>query len=177
MTDDPRQLLLRLHRGHDPSARRAWDAFSPAMLAHAASIVGRHDAEDVVQSVFLSLLRLPRRTLAAVTDAPAWLASLTRRAAINHLRTTRREHARRAAHTPLLTPPAPDHDELHAAVDSLPRRLREILVLKHTLGLTFDQIALALGANRNTAATRHRAAVAALRRLLTPQTPEVAHAL
>lgn len=178
MSDDPRQLLLRMRRGDDAAARSAWACFAPAMIGHAAAIVGRDEAEDVVQAVFVNLLRQPRRTLARVADAPAWLASLTRRTAINHLRAACRERARRQRRDQPAPAPKPPVDGLQHAVDSLPRRLREVIALKHAAGLTFDQIALALGVNRNTAASRHRAALGVLRRLLAtrPQPPEVVHA-
>jgi RNA polymerase sigma-70 factor (ECF subfamily) len=179
------ELLLNTRRGHEPSARLLWDRHAPRLTAYAAAIVGRCDAPDVVQSVMCAILALPRRRLAEVTDPPAWLALLTRRTALNHLRSARRERTRRAARAPELPPPtsaAAPAPDLQSAVDALPRRLREVVVLKHVAGLTFGQIATALATNRNTAATRYRAAVAALRRILdqdenpVPAPLEVTHA-
>ena len=48
----------------------------------------------------------------------------------------------------------------------MPRRYREVIVLKHIVGMTFDQLALALSANRSTVASRYRNAVARLRQQL-----------
>ena len=93
---EDRQLLLRTHKGHEASARRLWERQAPRLLAYAASIVGRADADDVVQDVFCSILSLDRSRLSVVTDVGAWLVTRTRRAAINHLRTSRRERSRRA---------------------------------------------------------------------------------
>lgn len=171
MPDGDLQLLLRTHAGHEPSARELWARFSPRLLAHAGAIVGPDDAHDVVQSVFCGILRIDRGRLARVTDPPAWLALLTRRAALNHLRATRRERARRATGGAISPAPAPDadaDDALRRALDALPRRFREVVVLKHVAGLTFDQIALALGLNRNTAAGRYRAALGLLRSQMCP---------
>ncbi|MCH8271418.1 MAG: hypothetical protein IH985_09460, partial [Planctomycetes bacterium] len=61
---------------------------------------------------------------------------------------------------------------------------REVVLLRHAAGLTFDQIALALDLNRHTAASRYRAAIARLRRELADDNPaahvrppdEVSHA-
>src|SRR5262249_21205447 len=92
--------------------------------------------------------------------------------AINHLRARRREAARRENADPAPLRRDLHHDpfdaELEAAIDRLPRRHREMIALKHIAGLTFDQIAVATGLNRNTAAARYRAAIEALQHHLDP---------
>jgi RNA polymerase sigma-70 factor (ECF subfamily) len=168
MQPDDRQLLLAMRRGHEASARLLWERHAPRLLAHARAILpGPGAAEDVVQAVMCRLLALPRARLAVVEDVPAFLAATTRREALNHLRADRRERARRIA-APARgwgpgSAPVPD---LHGALAALPRRWREVVVLKHLCGLTFGQMALALCANRNTVAGRYRAALARLRDLL-----------
>lgn len=170
MGADLKQLLLDTHHGDEPAARDLWRAQAPRLLHYARAIVASHaDAEDVVQAVFCKVLRLPRGHISGVNDVAAWLAQATRREAINHMRTLRREAARRhaagefsAARSSDAAPGSPD-PELHAAIDALPRRLREILVLRHVAGLTFDQIADATGLNRSTAAARYRAGVDSLK--------------
>lgn len=179
-----RELLLDTHRGCERSARTLWAAHAPRLLAFARALVGPHDAEDVVQSVFCGLLDLPRRRISEVRDVPAFLAATTRRAALNTLRSARRRRVRhQSPKTPPSGPRAPAHDGLQEAIDSLPRRWREVLILKHVAGLTFDQMGVALGLPRDTAASRYRAALAALRMMLKrdqdtqAHTTEVAHAL
>jgi RNA polymerase sigma factor (sigma-70 family) len=179
---DDRQLLFATHCGHEASARLLWHRHAPRLLAHARAILRETGAaEDVVQSVMCRLLELPRARLVAVIDVSAFLAAAVRREALNHLRSTRRETARRAAACTDGTfgpVPSAHRDDLSAALDSLPRRLREVVVLKHAGGLTFDQIALALQANRNTIAGRYRAAIASLKTHLDPlhAQPGAAHA-
>jgi RNA polymerase sigma-70 factor, ECF subfamily len=169
---DDRQLLLATHRGHEASARLLWRRHAPCLLAHARAILLEPGAaEDVVQTVMCRLLELPRRRLAAVGDPRAFLAAAVRREALNHLRSARRQTARyRHVHrqSDAAFEPSPHSDDLAPALDALPRRLREVVVLKHVGGLTFDQIALALEANRNTIAGQYRAALAALRAFLEP---------
>jgi RNA polymerase sigma-70 factor, ECF subfamily len=171
-------LLQRTRRGDEAAARELWSRFAPRMLAYARGVLGRPHAdaaEDVVQSVFVSILSRPMRQIRAIEDVPAWLLRSTRNAAINHLRGVRRERARETKwggaglSTPRNGAPTPhhgDHGTLSAAIDALPRRHREPLILKHIAGLTFDQLALALGINRNTAAARYRAALTILRQTL-----------
>ena len=58
---------------------------------------------------------------------------------------------------------------LAAAMDSLPHDQREVLVLKIWNELTFTEIAGTLGIPQNTAASRDRYALAALKKSLQPQ--------
>ena len=58
---------------------------------------------------------------------------------------------------------------LAAAVESLPRDQREVLVLKIWNDLTFSEIADSLGISQNTAASRYRYALTNLKKTLQPQ--------
>lgn len=173
MPRDDRTILRRTHAGHEPSARELWDRHAGWMLAYARTVLGRHgDAgEDVVQSVFCRLLELDRRTVRAVDEVRPWLATLVRRTALNHIRSLRRASTREArcvAADPSDSPPSVD---LGAALEALPRRLREVLHLRHVAGLTTDQTAAALGLARGTVASRHHAAVSRLRGELAESDP------
>jgi len=163
---DDRRLLLQMHNGHESAARELWQRFAPRMLSYAGSIVGS-GAEDVVQSVFMTVLQQPRSVVKGVKEPGAWLLVLTRRSALNHLRANRRSAARckTVAETPRACAPLAfgETESLSRAVGALPRRLREVVILRHIAGLTFDQVAIALGANRNTAAARYREAIRRLK--------------
>ena len=58
---------------------------------------------------------------------------------------------------------------LAAAVENLPHDQREVLVMKIWNELTFAEIATALAISQNTAASRYRYALAALKKTLQPQ--------
>jgi RNA polymerase sigma-70 factor, ECF subfamily len=199
---DDRQLLLNTRRGDERAACELWNRLAPRMLGYARTILGRRagsgrkgqssgeswgrswghswgwdEAEDVVQGVFVSVLSRPVRELRGIEDVPSWMLRLTRNAALNHLRSIRRERARRSASgtSERKAMPFPAHqssawpgvdERLMAALDSLPRRHREPLLLKHMAGLSFDQLALALDINRSTAASRYRVALARLRMVM-----------
>jgi len=188
MMDDDRQLLLRTRDGYEPAARLLWQRHAPGLLALARAVLPRSvSADDVVQAVFCRVVGMERRALAAVLDVRPWLAQLVRREALTAIRAARRERTRRQQWGDRAARPrssgAPG-DELRRAVGDLPRRLREVVVLKHAAGLTFDQMALALETNRNTVAGRYRAAIDSLRLSLggadrtparRPETVEVVH--
>lgn len=166
-----RRLLLLTHQGRESAARELWRRFSPRLLAYAGSIVPSF-ADDVVQSVFISILKQPRSVIRAVEDPGAWLLTLSRRTALDHIRAGRRDAARRKVIADQVQTAAsfstPETEPLNRALAELPRRLREVVVLRHIAGLTFDQVALALGANRNTAAARYREAIRRLKLSLEP---------
>lgn len=171
MNPDTR-LLLQTHKGNEPAARALWARFAPRLLAYAVSITGS-GAEDVVQSVFVSILSEERSVIRRIQDPMGWLLVLTRRACLNHLRSVRREKARRRERAAQaeqaarrVIPLMVDQELVNAAVSALPRRLREVVILRHVAGLTFDQAAVALGANRNTTASRYREAMERLRSAL-----------
>lgn len=168
------QLLVRTSRGDQAAARLIWQRHGPALCAYARAILGSgcaHQADDVVQSVMCSILKTPVRKLATVIDGRLWLATLARRRCLNVLRSAGRESRRlarlasqsRAVGTPDAVPAGELSPRLLAALDRLPLRHREIIVLKHISSLTFDQIALSLNKNRSTLASQYHAAMNSLR--------------
>jgi RNA polymerase sigma-70 factor (ECF subfamily) len=132
------------------------------------------DAEDVVQEAFVRYWRHQR-------DLPgepmALLVTSARRAAFDLARRDGRRSAREESACAGDAPPSEwfrsslEDDErrstLEEAIRQLPDRQREVLVLKIWGELTFEQIAMELDLSPNTAASRYRSALAALRRRLT----------
>lgn len=180
------QLLVRTRRGDDAAARELWRRHAPGLTAYARTFRrGQLGADELVQAAFCRVLEVDAATLKRVEHAGAWLAAVLRREALMAMRGARRERARRdvavardapsssvalrdsrgAASDPVVVSSA-HRDEIRCAVESLPRRAREVVLLKHVCGLTFEQMALALGANRDTLASRYRAAMEKLRESL-----------
>lgn len=137
------------------------------MVAHARSILKEQAlAEDAVQQAMLRIFEIATLRVDMVRDVRAWMARLTRREALMLLRSRGREARRAAAHARATTQPVGqtrDTRILDTMVASLPRRLQEVLVLRHRGALTFDQIATVLSVNRSTVASRYREALARLR--------------
>lgn len=174
MPPDDRTLLRKTHAGHEPAARELWRRHAGWMLAFARTISGDRrgvSPDDIVQTVFCRLLELDRGTVRAVREVRPYLAQLTRREALNQLRSARRAAQREAAaERDHRERPAVDRAELALALSRLPRRLREVVHLRHIAGLSTDETALALGLPRGTVASRSHAAMRTLRNLLTPST-------
>jgi RNA polymerase sigma-70 factor (sigma-E family) len=125
-------------------------------------------AEDAVQDAFLNLYRaLPR--LGDRAQILPYLRACVINQSRSVLRSRRRALARRVQHElPASSAESAailseDRREVLAAVSQLPRRTREVLVLRYYLNLPDQEIAAALGMSRGTvrsAASRGLAAVA-----------------
>ena len=130
----------------------------------------RHDAEDVVQEVFLRVFRSLRRYDARRPLRP-WIMGI----AVNRCRTWMAQRARRPELVDYLheTPARSEGDdaselvrEIQAAVADLRQEYRSVFVLFHDRGLPYEDIAQALRKPVGTVKTwLHRARLEVLDRL------------
>jgi RNA polymerase sigma-70 factor (sigma-E family) len=131
----------------------------------------RAGAEDVVQDAFVSLYRaLPR-----LRDRDQLLPYL-RTAVINGSRSVLRRRRRAALRRVQYQPPessaetaallSEDRRAVFAALARLPRRAREVLVLRYYLDLSDPDIAATLGVSRGTVSSTASRALAVLAREL-----------
>lgn len=128
------------------------------------------EAEDVAQDVFLAY---HRRHPADAHYAAAWLYSAAAHAALNALRGRRRRQRREALDARLNQPQPPDpvqvledrerDDALRAALARLPQRSATVLALRYS-GLSYGEVASAMGVGINQIGTLLRRAEAALRK-------------
>jgi RNA polymerase sigma-70 factor (ECF subfamily) len=127
------------------------------------------DAEDIVQEAFVRFWRTHRD----ISNRGLLYASV-RSIALDFLRRdSRRAHRESVAMSDAdqsIAPAFETEDDsqraLVAAVEHLPGEQREVLTLKIWNDLTFAEIASVLGISQNTAASRYRYALAALKKNL-----------
>jgi len=174
--------------------RVCFASLAPGLLLFARQWVrSRADAEDVVQEAFVRLWRRNHPinigaggSRATETGQPepggapinrALLYAAVRSIALDLIRRDSRR-ARREAEAiseseQTIEPQFELVDEaqsaLAAALDRLPHDQREVLVMKIWNELTFAEIATALEISQNTAASRYRYALAALKKTLQPR--------
>jgi RNA polymerase sigma-70 factor, ECF subfamily len=158
---------------------------APGLLLFARQwLPSKADAEDVVQEAFVRFWRRnhdlnnPENIGAREPiRSRAYLYAAVRSIALDFLRRdsrrARRESTVVAESDSTVQPKFAIEDEsqrtLAAALDGLPREQREVLVMKIWNDLTFAEIGSALGISQNTAASRYRYALAALKKNLPPQ--------
>ena len=188
------QLLIKMHSGHHAATEMLWKRLSLRLLVFARSLTRDGMlAEDAVQSTFMRVLTLSKREVQKVKDPLAWLMMVVRREAFQALRARGRAARREYNHcvdertdqTQASGTSRDGHDwsvgpelraQLEAALETLPRRDREVIMLRHFVMLTFDQMELALGIPRSTVVSRYREAVHRLElRMQTDTKPHAAH--
>jgi RNA polymerase sigma-70 factor (ECF subfamily) len=171
MAEGIEEEVRRLVREDDPRALEVlYDAVGAGLYAFlAARLRDPHEAEDVLQQVFLDLARRPGRLLGARRMGP-WLFAKARNLAIDRLRARRRLEKREAEWPAWLEPAGPGGGlagegtaRLAALVDGLPAEQREVIALKVFQEKTFAEVGEVLGISINTAASRYRYALEKLR--------------
>src|SRR5205807_924209 len=131
--------------------------------------------EDVVQTAFLKLVRL--RT--PPDNLLPWLYRVVRNGAIDASRAARRRHKYESAaataaarwFAPSDDPTGLDARSAAGALAELPAETREIIVAHLWGGLTFEQIAQAVGSSAATCSRRYAAGLDVLRQKLGAERP------
>lgn len=169
VVSEPRHLADRLAAGDVSALAALYDRYGGAVYRLALALLGREaDAEDVLQDVFLGLLRR-RRDL---RDPRAYLLAAARHRAVSILRRRRWETTSAEQPIPLLEGGGLDPNDAAAArqieqaLTRLPAEQREVIVLRVYEGLSFPEIARVVRTNANTAASRYRYGMARLRELV-----------
>ncbi len=166
----------RMEDAHSDDSWKTWfHLYGPKLLLCARQWTrSSADAEDVVQEAFVRFWKHQR---GLPGEPMALLVTSVRRAAFDLARRNTRRTAREERATDESDDRAPifdaalDGDErrdaIEVALHRLPPEQREVLVLKIWGELTFEEVAHQLEVPPNTAASRYRYALAALRRELT----------
>ena len=155
--------------------KACFSELAPGLLLFARQWVRTSaDAEDIVQEAFVKFWRLPPSPGYGAAGNRGLLYSIVRTTALDFIRRdsrcARRELAVFSESDEAVQFETDDESqrELAAAVDRLPQEQREVLVMKIWNELTFAEIGEALGISQNTAASRYRYALAALKKDLLP---------
>lgn len=139
--------VLRAQAGDRAALRFLYIRYGNEVLACVKTIVkDHHEAEDITQNVFIKLLLGIRKYEARCVPFAAWIMRVARNAALDHLRSQRT--------TPLEdVHVGADHGhvshelrgDLRRALDQLPKEQRNVLILRHIVGLSPVEIARMLG--------------------------------
>jgi RNA polymerase sigma factor (sigma-70 family) len=151
LSDD---ALLVLYANGDPlAARTLTTRLTPRVLAYAARMLGgdRAEAEDVTQEAMLRLWRIAPDWRQGEAKVSTWLYRVVTNLCTDRLRKRQRRRAVTLDEAPEIEDETAgveagmiEHDRMAAlnrALESLPERQRQAVVLRHIEGLTNPEIA------------------------------------
>lgn len=160
-------LLARISEGDLAALGSLYDRYAAALVRY-ASRFDRGDAEDVVQTVFMRVVRIAESYRPEVASARPWLFAITARVLQERSRALRRfgRAMFQLAHDSRKGAAAPSdarHD-LERALASLPRAKSTVLLLNEVEGFSCEEIAVMLEIPIGTVWTRLHHARRELRR-------------
>ncbi len=154
LSDDA--LLVLYANGDGMAARALTQRLLPVVLGYASRLLGnRTEAEDVAQEAMIRLWRIAPDWRQGEAKVTSWLYRVVTNLCTDRLRAGRRRRAEALEDVPEPADGALDAEgamiaadrmaALQAALDSLPERQRQAVVLRHIEGLTNPEIAEVLG--------------------------------
>ncbi len=142
-----RGAILRAQAGDMDAFRFLYVRYSGDVLRHVRGLVrDQHEAEDITQNVFVKLISVIGKYEPREVPFAAWIMRVARNCALDHLR------AARTLPCEDVVVPSDDgqvgherRNDICRALDDIPREQREVIVLRHILGLSPVEIAGVLG--------------------------------
>ena len=150
-TDDSRlvqRAVIRAKGGDQEGLHFLYLRFAPDVQRYVASFVrDDHEAEDITQNVFAKLMTAISKYEQREVPFAAWILRVARNSALDYMRARRAiptEEVRVADNGSAQTGIDRRRD-LRQALEGLPEDQREVLVLRHIVGLSPTEIADTLG--------------------------------
>lgn len=166
----PDNMLQAALARNDPTAvELMWDRYAGDLLAYLQAVLcSRHDAEDVLQTVFVRIVR-KRHRLAKARHLDAYVYRIARNEAFRLISRRKKDRTIEAVNESWLIVPEGSNksndlaEQLQAALARLPKPQREVIVMKIYRQKTFLEISRLLGLSQNTVASRYRYGMEKLR--------------
>ncbi len=169
----PDNILRAALAQNDPAAvELMWDRYAGDLFAYLLVVLcSRHDAEDMLQKVFVKIAQ-KRNRLAKARYLDAYVFRIARNEASSFISRRKRERKVESINESWLIVPEGHQklnelsEQLEAALARLPQQQREVIVMKIYRQKTFLEIARLLGLSQNTVASRYRYGMEKMRTLL-----------
>jgi RNA polymerase sigma-70 factor, ECF subfamily len=164
-----RLAVARAKEGDRDALRLLYIRYSDNVYGYVRSIVrDEKEAEDLTQHVFMKLITVIVKYDDRGVPFSGWLLRLARNAALDHLR------RRRATPTEEVYGANTDPDEgerdrarsLRVALDTLPDEQRDVMIMRHVVGLSPPEIAARMGRSESSVHGLHHRGRRALQREL-----------
>jgi RNA polymerase sigma-70 factor, ECF subfamily len=164
-----RLAIARAKEGDRDALRLLYIRYSGNVYGYVRSIVkDDREAEDLTQQVFMKLMTVIVKYEDHGVPFSGWLLRLSRNVALDHLRRRRPIPAQDILETDIRSHDD-NHDardrarDLHSALATLPEEQRNVMVMRHVLGLTPPEIAEQLGRSESSIHGLHHRGRRALR--------------
>lgn len=132
-------------------------AHRDGVFRYLSRIVGAGEATELTQEVFLRVARGPVPE-ADGTGRRAWVFTIARNLALNHVRDDRRRGTAVALQDRAVRPTQELALSVREALDALPPLDRDVFLMRETAGLTYQEISVACGLTTDAVRSRlHRA--------------------
>lgn len=163
------RAVLAAKSGDMEAIRFLYLRYKDNVYGYVLSIVREpHEAEDCTQQVFMKLISAIQKYEPRSVPFTAWILRVARNIAIDHLR------QRRAVPCEEVFEPTRQADEssreyrwgLEAALHTLPEDQRDVVMMRHLVGLTPGEIATRMGRTESSIHGLHHRGRLALRREL-----------
>jgi RNA polymerase sigma-70 factor (ECF subfamily) len=163
------QAVARAQAGDNAAIRFLYIRYKDNVYGYVLSFVrDPHEAEDVTQHVFLKLMSVINKYQAREVPFTSWLLRVARNVALDHLRQRRMlpcEEVYEVTHE--VDDAGRDRRwGLEQALSALPEEQRNVVVLRHLVGLTPGEIAERMGRTEASIHGLHHRARKAMRREL-----------
>jgi len=162
--------VARAKEGDREALRYLYVRYADNVYSYVATIVhDPHEAEDVTQHVFVKLMSVVGKYEEARGPFAAWVLRVARNVAIDHLRQLRSipcEDVRSGGAESVTDDERQRGLLLRDVLATLPADQREVVVLRHVVGLTPGEIADRLGKTESSVHGLHHRGRGALRDLL-----------
>ncbi len=142
------RAVMRAKQGDRDAVRFLYLRYADNVFGYVRTIVrDHHDAEDVTQQVFAKLITAISKYEPRGVPFVAWLLRMSHNVAVDAVRARRTTPAEEIfGPDEAVCPDAPERARsLHEAFATLPDDQRQVVVLRHVLGLTPVEIAEQLG--------------------------------
>ena len=142
------RAVTRAKEGDPEGLHFLYARYAPDVLRYVASFVhDHHEAEDITQGVFTKLVTAINKYEQREVPFAAWILRVARNAALDHMRARRTIPSEevRVADAGLAQTSFDRSRDLRQALEQLPDDQREVLVLRHIVGLSPAEIADAVG--------------------------------
>jgi len=136
--------VTRAKAGDPEGLHYLYVRFADDVLRYVTGLVrDHHEAEDITQNVFAKLMRAIKKYEERAVPFDAWILRVARNAALDHLRARRAIPTEevRLADTGRAETAQDRGQALREALEGLPEDQREVLVLRHIVGLSPNEIA------------------------------------